>query len=88
MVLHVSTCCCLSCRRTRAEMDEPTTPLIAAYGYCSQDLVNLLLVGCAATNCFNGTKQVAGSTCRGVPAQGDLGFLTLFEHYGHLEVGR
>ena len=76
------------CRQTRQDMDEPDTCLIAAHGYCSQDLVNLLLTGCAVTNCFNGERDVAGQRCKGVLQPSQLGFLSLFEWYGYTQVGR
>ena len=69
-------------------MDEPDTCLIAAHGYCSQDLVNLVLTGHAVTNCFNGVKDVAGQQCKGLRQQSQLGFLSLFEFYGYTQVGR
>lgn len=69
-------------------MDEPQTCLIAAHGYCSQDLVNLLLTGNAVTNCFNGDRDVAGKQCRGIQQPSQLGFLSLFEWYGYTQVGR
>lgn len=34
------------------------TPLIAINGYCSQELVNLLLIGRAHSNVFDGEKNV------------------------------
>lgn len=69
-------------------MDEPQTCLIAAHGYCSQDLVNLVLTGHAVTNCFNGEKDVAGQRCKGTLQPSQLGFLSLFEWYGYTQVGR
>ena len=69
-------------------MDEPNTCLIAAHGYCSQDLVNLLLTGTAVTNCFDGQQDVAGQLCRGGQHRSQLGFLSLFEWYGYTTVGR
>jgi len=71
-----------------ADMDEPHTCLIAAHGYCSQDLVNLTLTGHAVTNCFNGKKDVAGKMCQGVQQRSRLGFLSLFEWFGYTQVGR
>jgi hypothetical protein len=75
-------------RQTKADMDEPDTCLIAAHGYCSQDLVNLTLTGHAVTNCFNGKKDVAGKMCQGVQQRSRLGFLSLFEWFGYTQVGR
>ncbi|KAL3163259.1 hypothetical protein ABBQ32_009658 [Trebouxia sp. C0010 RCD-2024] len=74
-------------RQTRQDMDEPQTCLIAQHGYCSQDLVNLVLTGHATTNCFNGEQDVAGQQCRGVAQPAQLGFLSLFEWYGYMQVG-
>ena len=55
-----------------------------------QELVNLLLYGCAVSNVFDGTRKLGddsgGSndavTLRGIPSTGPIGFLTLSEHYG------
>ncbi|KAA6429131.1 MAG: hypothetical protein FRX49_00527 [Trebouxia sp. A1-2] len=74
-------------RQTKADMDEPDTCLIAAHGYCSQDLVNLVLTGHAVTNCFNGKRDVAGKMCQGVQQRSRLGFLSLFEWFGYTQVG-
>ncbi|KAL3131825.1 hypothetical protein ABBQ38_007539 [Trebouxia sp. C0009 RCD-2024] len=75
-------------RQTRQDMDEPQTCLIALHGYCSQDLVNLVLTGHATTNCFDGEQNVAGQLCKGVAQPSQLGFLSLFEYYGYMQVGR
>ncbi len=75
-------------RQTKADMDEPDTCLVAAHGYCSQDLVNLVLTGHAVTNCFNDNKDVAGKMCQGVQQRSRLGFLSLFEWFGYTQVGR
>jgi hypothetical protein len=74
------------------------TPLIAANGYCSQELVNLLLVGRAHSNVFDGEQTVGGEAAglsgvaepgseqgcrlRGIPRKALVGFLTLFEKQG------
>lgn len=71
------------------------TPLIGVNGYCSQELVNLLLIGRAHSNVFDGEKNVGGSEedatsggegggvrLKGVPRRGLVGFLTLFEKQG------
>ena len=75
-------------RETKSDMDEPDTCLIAAHGYCSQDLVNLVLTGHAVTNCFDGEREVGGKVCRGVLQRSRLGFLSLFEWFGYTQVGR
>lgn len=75
-------------RQTRQDMDESSSCLIAAHGYCSQDLVNLLLTGHAVTNCFDGSQDVAGKLCSGTQQQSQLGFLSLFEWFGYIQIGR
>ena len=82
----------------RGDMDEIAGErrfLVDRHGYASQEAVNLLLVGRAHTNVFDGERRmeddVAGSgdavVLRGIPARGDLGFLTLHEAYGYYTVG-
>ena len=64
--------------------------LIAPNGYCAQELVNLLLVGRAHSNVFDGEKVVgavegeagSGARLRGIPKPSCVGFLTLFERQG------
>lgn len=72
------------------------TPLIGINGYCSQELVNLLLIGRAHSNVFNGERSVGGDggdgvseggegggvRLKGVPRRAHVGFLTLFERQG------
>ena len=36
------------------EMDGENSPLIGAHGYCSQEMVNMLLTGQASSNTFDG----------------------------------
>ncbi|UPR03501.1 DUF4205 domain-containing protein [Chloropicon primus] len=70
------------------DMDDPSCGLIGGYGYCTQDLVNLLLSGRAATNVFDGNMALDESTTlKGVKARSRCGFLTIFEWYKHLKVG-
>ncbi|KAK9817089.1 hypothetical protein WJX72_009423 [[Myrmecia] bisecta] len=76
-----------SVRQIQAVMGEPENTLIAQHGYCSPDLVHLLLTGRAAANCFNGDRELDGKVYRGIPARSQLGLLTLFEHYKCVEVG-
>jgi len=73
---------------TRGDMDEAESSLLGAHGYCTQDLVNLIIVGRAHSNLFN-REMVIGqhTTLRGVPAPSAIGFLTLFEWYQSVEVG-
>jgi len=71
----------------RSDMDVPDTALLAPHKYCSQELVNLLLVGKAFSNVFDGTMDVGGSTLKGIPNRSTVGFLTLMEKMGYCQVG-
>ncbi|KAH8069385.1 DUF4205-containing protein [Aureococcus anophagefferens] len=85
-------------RGARDDMDEVAGErrfLVDRHGYASQEAVNLLLVGKAVTNVFDGERRleddVAGTSdavvLRGIPSKCDLGFLTLHEAYGYYTVG-
>lgn len=75
----------------RADMDVATSPLIGGHGYCQQELVNLLLIGHAHSNVFDGVVEMDPNTppLKGVPERSDLGYLTLFEalNPSHIQVG-
>ncbi|XP_069915510.1 probable ubiquitin carboxyl-terminal hydrolase MINDY-4 isoform X4 [Oryctolagus cuniculus] len=76
----------------RQDFDVPTSHLIGAHGYCTQELVNLLLTGKAVSNVFNDVVELdsgQGSTTllRGIAERSDIGFLSLFEHYNVCQVG-
>ena len=67
--------------------------LIMGNGYCAQELVNLLIIGRAHSNVFDGEQRVGSSAesgvgggdeedgcrLRGIPRRAPVGFLTLFE---------
>jgi hypothetical protein len=53
----------------------------------SQEMVNLLLVGRAVPNTFDGNKDLDGLVLNGIHKRSHVGLLTLFEHYGSMEVG-
>ena len=60
------------------------------HGYCQQELVNLLLVGRAHSNVFDGVVEMGDdNSLRGIPAVSDCGYLTLFEalNPAHIQVG-
>lgn len=62
--------------------------LINEYGYASQELINTMLVGKAASNVHDGDKEMGDDlTLKGIHRRSEIGFLTFFEHYGHFEVG-
>ena len=87
----------------RAMMDRPDTNLIGSHGYCTQELVNLLLLGVACSNVFDGVRTLGtgedAMTLRGVPADRlsslggssggacPVGLLCHAEAHGHTEVG-
>lgn len=61
--------------------------LVGAHGYCTQEMVNLLLGGKAVSNVFDGDVFLDGMALRGVSDRSDIGFLSLFEHYKSCRVG-
>jgi hypothetical protein len=75
----------------RSEMDCASEPLIGKFGYCAQELLNLMLTGRATSNMFDGDKTIGDGAesmrLRGVQAQSCIGQLTLFEAYGNMQVG-
>ena len=67
-------------------MDCPDLALIGSHGYCSQEVVNLLLFGCAVSNTFDGQTVLGdgdetATVLKGVPGTSPIGLLSLFEHY-------
>mmetsp|Transcript_35118 Transcript_35118/g.44367 ORF Transcript_35118/g.44367 Transcript_35118/m.44367 type:complete len:492 (-) Transcript_35118:40-1515(-) len=66
--------------------------LMSQHGYAAQEMVNLLLVGRAHSNVFDGEQVMEGEgddviRLRGIPRRSTLGFLTLFEAYQYVAVG-
>ena len=67
---------------------------MGAHNYCTQEMVNLLLSGVAASNVHNnvirlgdpGAKDEDCVKLKGLTRQNHIGFLSLFEHYGNFEV--
>ncbi|CAB4059475.1 MINDY3_4 [Lepeophtheirus salmonis] len=71
------------------EMDTTDSPFVGAHGYCTQEMVNLLLTGSATSNAFDGSMSISdGILLRGITCESELGFLSLFEHYGSCAVGQ
>ena len=65
-------------------MDMPDCALINEYGYASQELLNTMLVGRGSSNVHDGDKDLGdGMLLKGIHKQSEIGFLTLFEHYGY-----
>ena len=83
--------------KVRRDMDEPTSTLMGAHGYCTQEMVNLLTIGRACSNVFDGNITLDGSSntendessvvLKGISRQSDVGLLSLFEHYDSCKVG-
>ena len=61
------------------DFDHSESSLIGRHGYCTQELVNLLLTGKATSNCFDGNKTVGGVICKGITAKAEIGFLSHLE---------
>merc|ERR1712100_294114 len=76
-----------------AGFGEGGTALIGQHGYANQELVNLMLMGVAHANVFNGVKTLdeggdgSGMVLQGVKERQDIGFLSLFEVYRYINVG-
>eukprot|EP00437_Effrenium_voratum_P060365 CAMPEP_0181505410 /NCGR_PEP_ID=MMETSP1110-20121109/58038_1 /TAXON_ID=174948 /ORGANISM="Symbiodinium sp., Strain CCMP421" /LENGTH=58 /DNA_ID=CAMNT_0023634383 /DNA_START=59 /DNA_END=231 /DNA_ORIENTATION=- len=51
-------------------MDDPSTPLIGRFGHCSQELVNLMLIGEATSNVFDGTRWLGDDPSTGFRLRG------------------
>ncbi|XP_006816566.1 putative ubiquitin carboxyl-terminal hydrolase MINDY-4 [Saccoglossus kowalevskii] len=75
------------------DMDEPTNKLMGMHGYCTQEMVNLILTGKAVSNVFNDVMEIGSGEgtekmiLKGIKSRSDIGLLSLFEHYGSCEVG-
>ncbi|GCB80564.1 hypothetical protein scyTo_0017229, partial [Scyliorhinus torazame] len=70
----------------KSDFDVPSSTLIGAHGYCTQELVNLLLTGKAVSNVFNDVVELDSGNgnitiLKGVSGRSDIGLLSLFEHY-------
>ncbi|CEL96752.1 unnamed protein product [Vitrella brassicaformis CCMP3155] len=76
----------------KGDMDDATVPLVGRFGHCSQELVNLLLIGKATSNCFDGQKFLGddpstGMLLKGVDREPLVGYLSEVEAMRYLEVG-
>ncbi|XP_058383740.1 probable ubiquitin carboxyl-terminal hydrolase MINDY-4 [Diceros bicornis minor] len=92
ILLTVSAILSRSTELVRQDFDVPTSHLIGAHGYCTQELVNLLLTGKAVSNVFNDVVELDSGNgnimlLKGIAARSDIGFLSLFEHYNVCQVG-
>ncbi|XP_078115044.1 putative ubiquitin carboxyl-terminal hydrolase MINDY-4 isoform X2 [Sander vitreus] len=92
ILLTISAVLSRSIDKVREDMDVPTTTLIGAHGYCTQELVNLLLCGRAVSNVFDNDMELDSGNSnmtllKGVKGHCDVGLLSLFEHYNICKVG-
>ncbi|KAI7798025.1 putative protein FAM188B, partial [Triplophysa rosa] len=76
----------------RSDMDVPTSTLIGAHGYCTQELVNLLQCGQAVSNVFDDEMKLDSGNgnftlLKGIKTLCNIGLLSLFEHYNICKVG-
>merc|ERR1711871_412802 len=67
--------------------------LLGAHSYCTQEMVNLMLIGRAFGQVFDGSRSLGGEpgsevVLHGPSQRADVGFLSLFEAYQHIEVGQ
>merc|ERR1712136_154756 len=70
------------------ETDNPESSLIdPIHGHGSQNLINLFLCGQAVSNVFDGDKDLAGLSLRGINDVCTVGFLTLLEKMRYCTVG-
>ena len=75
-------------RNVISDMDMQDNSLLTEHGYASQELINIILVGKASSNVFNGDKDMGDNfILKGIHKQSEIGFLTLFEAYGYFQVG-
>lgn len=74
----------------RNDMDERDGRLMGRHSYCTQEMVNLVLVGAAISNLHDGNLDLGGDPpkiLKGIHLQPLVGQLSLFEHYQNLKVG-
>ncbi|MED6261535.1 hypothetical protein ATANTOWER_006422, partial [Ataeniobius toweri] len=92
LLLTISAVLSRSIEKVREDMDLRTNTLIAAHGYCTQELVNLLLCGRAVSNVFDNDIELDSGNgdrtlLKGIKDQCQVGLLSLFEHYNICKVG-
>ncbi|ETE57672.1 hypothetical protein L345_16609, partial [Ophiophagus hannah] len=80
ILLTLSVILSRSIDRVRRDVDVTTNPLIGAHGYCTQELVNLLLTGRAVSNVFNDVMELDSGNgnftlLKGISGRSDLGLL-------------
>ena len=75
----------------RSDMDTEKSTIMGAHGYCSQEVVNLMLTGQATSNVFDNDIDLSSgedqTILKGIHKPCDIGLLSLFEHYQSCRVG-
>ncbi|TPX67997.1 hypothetical protein CcCBS67573_g07322 [Chytriomyces confervae] len=73
------------------DFDELDSSMIGRHGYCTQEMVNLILVGQAISNVHDGDCRLGEGSdvkvLKGIKRTSQFGYLSLFEHYGSMKVG-
>ncbi|XP_068790241.1 probable ubiquitin carboxyl-terminal hydrolase MINDY-4 isoform X3 [Struthio camelus] len=92
ILLTVSVILSRSINLVRNDFDVHTNRMIGSHGYCTQELVNLLLTGKAVSNVFNNVIELDSGNdnitiLKGITSRSDIGLLSLFEHYDVCQVG-
>ncbi|NXG73053.1 MINY4 hydrolase, partial [Baryphthengus martii] len=92
ILLTVSVILSRSINLVRNDFDVLTNRLIGSHGYCTQELVNLLLTGKAVSNVFNNVIELDSGNgnitiLKGITSRSNIGLLSLFEHYDVCQVG-
>uniref|UniRef100_A0A3P9JNB9 Ubiquitin carboxyl-terminal hydrolase MINDY n=1 Tax=Oryzias latipes TaxID=8090 RepID=A0A3P9JNB9_ORYLA len=92
ILLTISAVLSRSIEKVKEDMDVSSSTLIGAHGYCTQELVSLLLCGRAVSNVFDDDMELdsgGGDTTllKGIKSHCDVGLLSLFEHYNICKVG-
>jgi hypothetical protein len=70
------------------ERDDAAQPLLdPQFGHCSQELLNLLLLGVGVSNVFDGNRDLGGGfLLKGVPSRPAVGLLSQLEALRYLQV--
>lgn len=73
----------------KRDMDVESNSLVGRFGHTTQELMNLLLIGKASSNAFDGDVELgdSGLTLKGVPSQSSVGYMTHLESLGLCQVG-
>ncbi|ESO97147.1 hypothetical protein LOTGIDRAFT_143419, partial [Lottia gigantea] len=78
-------------QKVKNDFDEAGLKLMAQHGYCTQEMVNLLLGGKGVSNVFNDTVELESggviTVLKGISSRSEIGLLSLFEHYKSCQVG-